>query len=95
MQVMQKILDFIEEEHSYSNIPFERTAWKLYSHQDLPLQKDGSACGIFVILNAECVALDKPFHHSQDNIPDVRKKIQILLVSEGLEDPYVYDIEDP
>ena len=83
MDKMLVILDFIEEEHSYSQIPFERASWKLVSHQDSPLQKDGSACGIFAILNAECVALGKSFNHGQDNVPDVRKKIQILLISEG------------
>ena len=90
---MELILDFIEDEHDFSGLPFQRDAWKQVAHKNSPLQPDGFSCGIYAILNGECLALGKPFNHSQEDVPVVRKKLQVLLISEGLEDPYVYDID--
>ena len=90
---MQNILDFIEQEHNHNNMALDKTSWKLQNDPDTPLQDDGHSCGYLAILTAECVALDKPFNHSQKDVPDIRQKIRILLITEGLDDPYIYDIE--
>ena len=90
---MQNILDFIEQEHNHNNMALDKTSWKLQNDPDTPLQEDGSSCGYLAILTAECVALDKPFNHSQNDVPHIRQKIRVLLITEGLDDPYIYDIE--
>ena len=90
---IQIITDFMEKEHEHSNIDFERSSWQLHSRQDIPLQTDGSSCGFLTIQNAECIALEKPLSHNQADVINIRKKIQYILVSEAVEDQYVYDIQ--
>ena len=91
--IMHNILAFIEEEHNHNNMAFNKESWNLKNDPNTPLQDDKHSCGYLAILNAECVALQKPLNHSQQDVPDIRNKIRILLISEGLDDPYIYDIE--
>ena len=46
------------------------------------------------ILTAECVGLQRQLNFSQQDCEEIRKKIQFVLISESLEDPFVYDIQN-
>ena len=91
-RVMKSILDFIEEEHVYSIIPFDRSMWTLKSHFNTPKQTDSHSCGVLTILTALCVALDRKIDFGMGSIPEIRKKIKFLLSYESLIDPYVYNV---
>ena len=91
--VMESVLDFLQEEHQYSDLDFNRSSWTMNNINDVPLQTDGSSCGPMALLTAESIGLEKPISHSQNDIQDVRKKMQYVLIRESIEDSYVYDID--
>ena len=89
---MASILDFIEKEHKFSKLPFNRSIWKLRSHFDTPKQSDTFSCGVLSIQTALCIGLGRKIDFEMDSVAEIRKKIKFLLALESITDPYVYDI---
>ena len=90
--IMASILDFLEDEHQFSKLPFHRSMWKLTAHFDTPKQSDSFSCGVLSIQTALCIGLGRKIDFGMDSVAEIRKKIKFLLTLESITDPYVYDI---
>ena len=92
--VMKSILDFLQQEHHFSDLQFDSSSWKMQNVTNIPLQTDGSSCGPMMILAAECIGLGKPFSFTQNDVLKIRKKIQYILITEAISDPYIYNFHE-
>ena len=93
-EILNQILLFIEELHIDSALDFDKNSWQLESHFDMPMQMDGSSCGVLTILSAECLALNRPVNFSMASVTETRRKIRLILATEALIDPYIHDINE-
>lgn len=51
---------------------WDAPSWPIVQGNDLPLQKDGSSCGVFVLAVADCIALRVAASFTQDDVPVLR-----------------------
>ena len=91
---MKSILDFLQQEHEFADLQFDCSSWKMQNVTDTPTQTDGCSCGPMMLLTAESVGLSKPFSFTQNDVMQIRKKIQYILISEAIQDPYIYNIHE-
>ena len=62
----------------------EENPWKIVFPRGIPLQKNGSDCGVFVCKYAECVAFGVPFNFTQKDMPRIRDAMTYELVAKAL-----------
>jgi len=53
--------------------------WDVVVARDLPRQTDSSSCGVFTLLAASCLAVRALCKHTQDDMPDLRRRLAIDL----------------
>ncbi|XP_032530368.1 LOW QUALITY PROTEIN: sentrin-specific protease 5-like [Chiroxiphia lanceolata] len=65
------LLTFSQEK----NHPEFLQGWQTAVTKCIPQQKNDSDCGVFVLQYCKCLTLDQPFQLSQEDMPQVRKRI--------------------
>ena len=71
--------------------------WNFLCPEDVPMQKDGSSCGIYVCLFVRTLLTGKPMNAdiTADDISETREMIlRELLSAEMCEKPYYVTLED-
>lgn len=61
-----------------------KDSWQTVFPRGIPLQKNGSDCGVFMCKYAECVAFGIPFNFSQKDMPRIRDSMIYELVANTL-----------
>lgn len=59
-------------------------AWPVVCDDALPVQKDGSSCGVFTLAVADCVALGVPASFGQRDVPVLRQRLALALYHDDL-----------
>ncbi|XP_066565677.1 sentrin-specific protease 5 isoform X2 [Amia ocellicauda] len=72
---VENILKYILTEAKEKKKVIFQKGWKMIVSKCIPQQKNDSDCGVFVLQYCKCLALGKPFHFSQEDMPRVRKRI--------------------
>ena len=68
---------FQNESKTRRDIEVDPLEWKLYSvtSEEIPLQLNGSDCGVFTCKYADYIARDQPVAFSQQHMPTFRKRM--------------------
>jgi len=53
--------------------PFDLSDWEDYQPKDIPLQKNGYDCGVFMCKYADCASAGRPFLFKQMHMQYFRK----------------------
>lgn len=73
-----------KEQEKGKKLKAGKAAWQINYQRGIPLQKNGSDCGVFVCKYAECVAFDIPFNFSQKDMPRIRDAMIYELLANTL-----------
>lgn len=63
---------------------WDAPSWPIVQGNDLPVQNDGSSCGVFVLAVADCIALGAATSFTQDDVPVLRQRLALSLYSDDL-----------
>ncbi|XP_026107823.1 sentrin-specific protease 5-like [Carassius auratus] len=55
--------------------------WKINKTKNIPPQREGLDCGLFMLMYALYIALDWTFDFSQDDIPQLRRWFALHVTS--------------
>lgn len=77
-----------EKEEEMDNEEGGEKSWNIIFPDGIPLQKNGSDCGVFTCKYAECVAFGIPFNFSQKDMPRIRDAMTYELVAKTLLIPF-------
>nr|XP_015216389.1 PREDICTED: sentrin-specific protease 5 isoform X1 [Lepisosteus oculatus] len=72
---VENVLKYILTEAREKKKAIFQKGWKMIVNKCIPQQKNDNDCGVFVLQYCKCLALGKPFHFSQEDMPKVRKRI--------------------
>ncbi|KAK4190287.1 ubiquitin-like-specific protease 1 [Podospora australis] len=78
--------------HKVTGIPFDEQAWKAVEYE-VPRQRNGYDCGVFVITNALCLALGiSPMKaYSSDQLKLQRRRLAAMLLNGGFTGDFALD----
>ncbi|OZJ06857.1 hypothetical protein BZG36_00144 [Bifiguratus adelaidae] len=83
----QRLRDYLNQESlDKRKKPFDFTGWEDYAPTDIPLQLNGSDCGVFVCTFAEFISRNEPFDFAQNNMPDIRRRMIYEISNNSLMD---------
>ncbi|KAF7661349.1 hypothetical protein LDENG_00263620 [Lucifuga dentata] len=74
-KVVRNILKYLMTEAKERQQTAFENGWSVSFDATVPQQKNENDCGVFVLEYSRCLALAKPLHFSQNNIPKIRKRI--------------------
>ncbi|KAM4605313.1 sentrin-specific protease 5-like [Polymixia lowei] len=74
-EVAQDILEYLTMEAKERQQTSFQSGWMVSVNKRSPQQTNENDCGVFVLEFCRCLALEKPLHFSQKDIPSVRKRI--------------------
>lgn len=57
--------------------------WQDIHPQDIPLQMNGSDCGVFMCKYADFISKNAPFTFDQENMPYFRKRMILDIISKS------------
>lgn len=76
-------------------LEFENASdWKVEFEEDIPRQKNGHDCGIFVMIYADCLMRGKLFSFTQEDILCLRKRIFSDIFQHGCRGTRAVDVRD-
>nr|XP_060624018.1 sentrin-specific protease 2 isoform X1 [Anolis sagrei ordinatus] len=76
--ICMKLLQYLQDESKVKrNLEINPSSWTLYSMKpnEIPQQRNGSDCGVFVCKYADFISRDKPIVFSQCHMPYYRKRM--------------------
>ncbi|CAJ0955416.1 unnamed protein product [Ranitomeya imitator] len=82
----ENILKYIMTEAKEKNHPEFLQCWQTTVKKCIPQQKNDFDCGVFLLQYCKCLAQEKPFQFSQDDMPRIRKMIYKELCERRLLD---------
>uniref|UniRef100_A0AAY5KY15 Ubiquitin-like protease family profile domain-containing protein n=1 Tax=Esox lucius TaxID=8010 RepID=A0AAY5KY15_ESOLU len=85
-EAAENVLRYIMTEALEKKQPSFQSGWKIYLNESIPQQTNENDCGVFVLEYCRCLALGKPLHFSQGDIPRFRKRIYKELCECKLQD---------
>ena len=62
------------------------SGWEEYVPRDIPHQRNGSDCGMFMCTFAESLARKMDFGFSQDTMPTLRRRCAAMILTRLIED---------
>ncbi|XP_073434838.1 sentrin-specific protease 5 [Dendrobates tinctorius] len=71
----ENILKYLMTEAKEKNHPEFLQCWQTTVKKCIPQQKNDFDCGVFLLQYCKCLAQEKPFQFSQDDMPRIRKMI--------------------
>ncbi|XP_064458246.1 sentrin-specific protease 1-like [Ornithodoros turicata] len=85
MDVLETIREYLQEE-SMEKRKFEldTSQWTMVVMRDIPLQKNGSDCGMFVCQYAECISRGASINFSQQDMPYLRRRMVYEILHKSL-----------
>ncbi|XP_055779523.1 sentrin-specific protease 5-like [Salvelinus fontinalis] len=72
---IENIMRYILAEAKEKKQATYQNGWKMIINKGIPQQKNDSDCGVFVLEYCKCLALKEPLQFTQDDMPNVRKRI--------------------
>ncbi|XP_073531109.1 sentrin-specific protease 5 [Phyllobates terribilis] len=82
----ENILKYLMTEAKEKNHPEFLQCWQTTVKKCIPQQKNDFDCGVFLLQYCKCLAQEKPFQFSQDDMPRIRKMIYKELCERRLLD---------
>ncbi|XP_018493709.1 uncharacterized protein LOC100899261 [Galendromus occidentalis] len=88
---LEMLRDYLADEISHkkkSELNFDQ--WRLSNEQDIPLQQNGSDCGVFALKYADYAARDAKIDFTQEDMPYYRE-MMIYEIAQSMIMPNAYD----
>ncbi|XP_043850724.1 sentrin-specific protease 5 isoform X2 [Dromiciops gliroides] len=83
---VENIRKYLLTEAREKNRPEFLQGWQTAVTKCIPQQKNDSDCGVFVLQYCKCLAFERPFQFSQEDMPRVRRRIYKELCERRLLD---------
>ncbi|XP_051977661.1 sentrin-specific protease 5 isoform X1 [Xyrauchen texanus] len=83
---VDNILKYIVAEAKEKKQLVFQKGWKIAVNKPIPQQKNDNDCGVFVLEYCKCLAFNKPLLFTQEDMPQVRKRIYRELCNCRLSD---------
>ncbi|XP_056663795.1 sentrin-specific protease 5 isoform X2 [Monodelphis domestica] len=83
---VENIRKYLLTEAREKNRPEFLQGWQTVVTKCIPQQKNDSDCGVFVLQYCKCLAFERPFQFSQEDMPRVRRRIYKELCERRLLD---------
>ena len=81
------LLRWLDDEHrSKHGSGYDTTGWSQLRDARVPLQDNGSDCGVFTCLFAAYASLDRPFNFTQEHIAIIRRWMVHIIYEIGREE---------
>lgn len=74
-KVARNILKYLMSEAKEKKQTAFESGWTVAFDEEIPQQTNENDCGVFVLEYSRCLALTRPLHFSQKDIPKIRKRI--------------------
>ncbi|PWA17392.1 hypothetical protein CCH79_00011261 [Gambusia affinis] len=74
-KVARNILKYLMSEAKEKKQASFQDGWTVSFVEEIPQQTNENDCGVFVLEYSRCLALSRPFQFSQQDIPNIRKRI--------------------
>ncbi|KAI1883255.1 hypothetical protein AGOR_G00243330 [Albula goreensis] len=75
-RVIENILRYVTAEAKEKKQTVFQKGWKMAANKRIPQQRNDNDCGVFVLEYCKRLALGRPLHFSQGDMPKIRKRIR-------------------
>ncbi|XP_039275968.1 uncharacterized protein LOC120349604 [Nilaparvata lugens] len=84
--VLRVINDYLLTEAKDCDREPERENWRMNTARNIPKQRNGNDCGVFVCMFADFLVRRAAINFEQADIPDLRRKIKMNILSSRIEE---------
>ncbi|XP_076007420.1 uncharacterized protein LOC143001607 [Genypterus blacodes] len=81
---IDNIMKYLQSEAREKKQTAHQKGWKMHVIKGIPQQKNDSDCGVFVLEYCRRLSVEQPLQFSQEDMPDIRKRIYKELCDRGL-----------
>lgn len=76
---------WLQDEAKKANKTLDLSSWTNYTPKDIPKQKNGYDCGVFMLKFADRSSRNAAYTFSQDAMPTVRKLMVLELTNKKIQ----------
>jgi sentrin-specific protease 1 len=86
LQTLRRYLQ--DEALDKKQLHLDLSGWEDYQPHDIPLQRNGYDCGVFMCQYANYLSIEQEFTFTQDHMPIIRQLMVLEILQKSVDPPY-------